>query len=90
MRYTSRVPSRYLEDNTVCYVLLLTYIWLPAEHMEKIVNSNQTGEGHRKRVGEGNIFKSPRYMYWDLPVHSHQSAAFARLQHPRDCVEAEE
>ena len=62
MRYTSTIPSRYFEDSTVCYVLILTYILRPVEHMHKIMNSNQTGRGHRKRVGEGYIFKSPYYV----------------------------
>lgn len=42
-----------------CYLLLLAHIWHPVEHKKRIINSNQAREGHRKRVEEGNIFKSP-------------------------------
>ena len=56
------IPSRYFEPSTACYVLILTYILSPVEHMHKIMSSNQTGKGHRKRVGEGYILKSPYYV----------------------------
>lgn len=87
MRYTSTISSRYFESSTVCYVLILTYILSPVEHMHKIMNSDQTGKGHRKRVGKDTFLNHHDITSWDLQSHSHQSATFAHLQHPWNCVE---
>lgn len=69
MRYTSTISSRYFESSTVCYVLILTYILSPVEHMHKIMNSDQTGKVTRKKGKEKNTFLNHHDITsWDLSL----------------------